>query len=146
MKVLNRKATAIWKGPGADGKGALTSGSGALKDQPYSFHTRFGAEDGKAGTNPEELIAAAHAGCFAMALSFGLTGAGHPPEQLEVSAALRMENPDTSWTIKSIKLTVAGKVPGITQEKFTELANGAKANCPVSRVLKAEITLEATLL
>jgi osmotically inducible protein OsmC len=146
MKVLNRNATATWKGAGLDGKGALSTHSGALKDQPYSFHTRFGAEDGKAGTNPEELIAAAHAGCFAMALSFALAGAGHPPELLEVNAALRMESPDIHWTIKSVKLTLRAKVPGISKEQFAELAAGAKATCPVSKVLNAEITLDASLL
>jgi len=145
MKVLNRSATAVWKGAGLDGKGALTTQSGAFKEQPYSFHTRFAAEDGKAGTNPEELIAAAHAGCFAMALSFGLTGAGHPPEQLDVTATVRMESPDVNWSIKAVKLVLKAKVPGLSKEKFDEIAAGAKANCPVSKVLNAEITLEATL-
>ena len=146
MKRLLRQSTAVWRGAGLDGKGQLSTQSGAFKDQPYSFHTRFAAEDGKAGTNPEELIAAAHAGCFAMALSFRLAGAGHPPEELDVAALVTMESPDVHWSIKSSKLTLKAKVPGIDQAKFLELAEAAKATCPVSQVLKCDIALEATLL
>lgn len=144
-KRLQRQSQAQWRGTGLEGKGSLSTQSGVFKDQPYSFHTRFAAEDGKAGTNPEELVAAAHAGCFAMALSFMLTGAGHPPEQLDVSALITMETPDVNWSIKSSKLTLKAKVPGISKEKFLELANQAKVGCPISQVLKCEIALEATL-
>ena len=146
MKVIQRRASAVWKGNGLEGKGSITTQSGAFKDQPYSFNTRFASEDGKAGTNPEELIGAAHSACFAMALSFGLTGAGHPPEQLDVAATVRMETPDVNWTIKSVALVLRAKVPGITPEKFAEIAAGAKANCPISKVLNAEITLDAQLV
>jgi len=146
MKVLNRYATATWRGAGLDGKGTLTTHSGALKDQPYSTHTRFVSEDGKAGTNPEELIAAAHAGCFAMALSFALAGAGHPPDELQVGAALHAETPDIDWTITSVKLTLRAKVPGMGREQFDQICAAVKAGCPVSKVLNAEITLDATLL
>ena len=146
MKRLLRTSTATWNGDGLHGKGKLNTQSGVFTDQPYSFQTRFAAEDGKAGTNPEELIAAAHAGCFAMALSFALTGAGHAPEQLDVSAQLTMESPDVDWTIKAIKLTLKGKVPGLTQERFLQIATAAKKGCPVSKVLNAEITLDAQLI
>jgi len=129
-----------------EGKGVLTSTSGVLKNTPYSFSTRFKNEDGVEGTNPEELIAAAHAGCFAMALSFGLTGAGFPPAELKVNAAVNIELVTDHFEIKGIHLDLTGDVPGITAEKFQELAAGAKANCPVSQALKAvPITLEAKL-
>jgi osmotically inducible protein OsmC len=140
---MKRSASAVWHGNLKSGKGTLSSDSGVLKTTPYSFQARFG--DG-AGTNPEELIAAAHAGCFTMALSAALDGAGFVADSLETSAALTLENlPQTSWTISAIHLTTKAKVPGISAEKFAEIAAGAKANCPVSRVLKAEITLSATL-
>lgn len=145
MKRMHRQSRAVWTGTGAEGSGKLTSGSGALDALPYSVVTRFVSQDGKAGTNPEELIAAAHASCFAMALSFGLTGAGHPPEELDVTAHLTMESPDVHWTITGVKLVLTGKVPGITLARFTEIAEGAKANCPISKVLRCDITLEANL-
>lgn len=144
---MKRKATAIWQGNGMEGKGKLTSTSGVLSGTPYSFVTRFKNEDGVAGTNPEELIAAAHGGCFAMALSFALTGAGFVPTELKVEAAVNFEQVTDHFEITSIHLELAGKVPGITPEKFLELANTAKINCPVSRALKAvEITLSAKLV
>ena len=143
---MKRRATAVWHGNGLEGKGQLTSTSGVLKETPYSTALRFANEDGKAGTNPEELIAAAHSGCYAMALSFALTGAGFPPDELKVEAVVNIENKGDHWEITAIQLNLAGKVPGISEEKFQELANGAKVGCPVSRALSAvPITLSATL-
>lgn len=143
---MKRKSTAIWNGTGKEGKGMLTSTSGVLQNTPYSFATRFMSEDGKAGTNPEELIAAAHAGCFSMALSFQLSGAGFPPTELKTDAILTLENENGGFVIKSILLEVIGDVPQITEEKFIEIANDAKKNCPVSKALAAiEITLSAKL-
>lgn len=141
---MKRNASAVWNGNLKTGKGALTTDSAVLKQTPYSFTSRF--ESG-AGTNPEELIAAAHAGCFTMALSAALDGAGFTADTLNTSAALTLENdPKTSWTISAIHLTTTAKVPGISAEKFADVAAGAKANCPVSRVLKAAITLDAKLV
>jgi osmotically inducible protein OsmC len=143
---MKRRATAIWHGNGLEGKGKLTSTSGVLKETPYSTAARFQNEDGTAGTNPEELIAAAHGGCFAMALSFALTGAGFVPTELKVETVVNIEKMNSHWEITGIHLNLAGIVPGITEEKFIELANGAKQNCPVSRALRAvEITLTARL-
>jgi osmotically inducible protein OsmC len=146
MKTILRRATAKWNGTGLEGKGTLSTASGALSERPYSTHARFGDEAGTAGTNPEELIAAAHAGCFAMALSFGLTRAGFPPTSLEVKATLKAESPDVHWSITQVRLELRGNVPGIDQAKFLELAEGAKKTCPVSKVLNAEIVLDAQLL
>jgi osmotically inducible protein OsmC len=143
--MLKRRGSAVWNGSGAEGSGRVSTFSGALKDQPYSTSMRFQSEDGRAGTNPEELIAAAHAACFNMALSFQLSGAGHPPEELNTTAVLTMENEGVHWTITAIKLEVRGTVPGIEADKFQELAQAAKAGCPVSKVLNAEITLDAQL-
>jgi osmotically inducible protein OsmC len=143
---MKRKANAIWKGTGLEGTGSLNSTSGVLTDTPYSSASRFKNEDGKNGTNPEELIAAAHSGCYAMALSFGLTAAGFPPAELRVEAAVNIEQVTDHWEIKSVHLDLTGRVPGISEEKFLELANAAKATCPVSRALRAlEITLSARL-
>jgi osmotically inducible protein OsmC len=142
MASIRREGSAVWQGAGKDGKGTLTTGSGALASMPYSFNTRFG--DGQ-GTNPEELIAAAHAGCFSMALAFQLSGAGHPPAELATSARLTMEQEGGGWKIARVALSLRARVPGIDQAKFAELAAAAKANCPVSKVLNAEITLETTL-
>jgi len=139
---MKRTASAVWSGDLKQGKGTITSASGVLKETPYSFHTRF--EQG-AGTNPEELIAAAHAGCFTMATSAALGKAGFTPERLSTEAALTLEQVEGNWTITTIQLTLKGKVPGIDQQKFQQIAGDAKANCPVSRVLNAKITLEATL-
>jgi lipoyl-dependent peroxiredoxin len=144
---MKRKATAIWQGNGADGNGSLSSISGVLDKTPYSSTTRFKNEDGLAGTNPEELIAAAHSGCFAMALSYALTGAGFTVTELKVEAAVNLEKIIDHFEITGINLDLTGKVPGITEEKFLELAGAAKVNCPVSRALKAvEITLSAKLV
>jgi osmotically inducible protein OsmC len=142
MASIKRHATAAWAGSGKDGSGILTTQSGTLKDTPYGFNARFG--DGK-GTNPEELIAAAHAGCFSMATAFQLSGAGHPPESLHTDATLTMEQVPGGWQIAAVHLTMRAKVPGLDAAKFQELAEGAKANCPVSKVLNATITLDATL-
>jgi osmotically inducible protein OsmC len=142
-----RKSTAVWRGNGLHGKGALTTQSGVLKDQPYSFMTRFENEDGKAGTNPEELIGAAHAGCFAMALSFALTDAGHAPDELKVDAKVDLQKVEGGFAIKGIALELEGKVPGIDDATFKKLADGAKAGCPVSKALAATpITLTAKLV
>jgi lipoyl-dependent peroxiredoxin len=139
---MKRVAKSVWHGSGKDGHGALTTQSGTLKDTPYSFVARFG--DGK-GTNPEELIAAAHAGCFNMALAFALGMAGFNPDSLETQAAVSLEQVGGGWQIPAIHLDLTAKVPGITYEKFQEIANQAKATCPVSLVLKANITLNAKL-
>jgi osmotically inducible protein OsmC len=145
--ALKRSSTAVWHGSGPKGDGKITTLSGAIKDQPYSVNTRFQSEDGKAGTNPEELIAAAHSGCFTMALAFQLTNAGHEPSELKTVATVSMEKQDAGWTITGIHLDVEGKVPGVDAAKFDELANTAKKGCPVSRALSATpITMTAKLL
>lgn len=140
---MKRKASAVWNGDLKSGRGTMSTASTVLKDTAYSFATRF--ENG-VGTNPEELIAAAHAGCFSMALSFALQQAGFTAEKIDTSATLTLDNvPPAGWTITVIHLDTTARVPGISSDKFAEIAAGAKANCPVSRVLKAEITLEARL-
>jgi osmotically inducible protein OsmC len=143
---MNRTAKVTWKGSGLEGTGTITTQSGAFTDQPYGFKARFQSEDGKAGTNPEELLGAAHAACFSMALAFQLSNAGSPPTQLDTQAKVEMVKGDAGWSIPSVHLTVTGTVPGIDQAKFVELANVAKANCPVSKALGAlTITLDAKL-
>lgn len=144
--MLKRTSTAVWRGNGLEGKGALTTQSGVFQDQPYSFQTRFAAEDGKAGTNPEELVAAAHAGCFAMALSFGLSGAGFPPEELRAKSTVIMDREGVHWFVKQVDLSLEAKVPGIDEAKFQELAKGAKENCPISKLFAAPITFTAKLV
>jgi len=136
-----RTASAVWTGDLKKGEGSLTSQSGVLKDTNYSFHTRF--EDG-AGTNPEELIAAAHAGCFSMALSAVLGGANLTPEKIATKASLTLEFIDGAPTITKVHLDVTGKVPGADEAAFQKAAAEAKANCPISRLLKADITMTAT--
>src|SRR5271170_3047004 len=140
---MNRTASAVWNGDLKTGKGALSAPGGVLNNTPYSFSTRF--ENG-VGTNPEELIAAAHAGCFTMALSAHLGGAGFTAKELSTRATLTMEQVAGHWTITAIQLDLTGSVPGIDAAKFEEIAQTAKANCPVSRVLKADITLGVQLL
>jgi lipoyl-dependent peroxiredoxin len=137
-----RKASAVWEGDLKSGKGSMTVQSGAMKDAPYTFATRF--ED-RPGTNPEELIAAAHAGCFSMALSAELGKAGLNPQRIETTSAVTLETVDGKPTVTKSHLTVRANVPGADRAKFLEVANGAKAGCPISRLLKAEITMEATL-
>ena len=140
---MKRTATAVWNGSGKDGTGNLTTQSTTLNKANYSYKTRF--EDG-VGTNPEELIAAAHAGCYTMALAFALQGAGFTPDSLETTSTITLDPSSGTPTITQSALVLKAKIPGITSEKFQELAKGAEQGCPVSRVLKAEITLDATLL
>jgi len=140
-----RTGSAVWNGTIKDGSGSLTTPSGVLSGTPYSFKMRFEDETGRSGTNPEELIAAAHAGCFSMALSGQLPRAGFTPESLATSAAVTLEQKDGGFAITKVHLTLEAKVPGITESQFQELAGAAKAGCPVSKVLNAEITLAATL-
>ena len=142
MATIRRNASAKWSGSGKEGNGAITTQSGVLSETPYSFSRRFGDEK---GTNPEELIAAAHAGCFTMALAFQLSGAGHPPEQLDTKADVSLEQIEGGWKIAAVALTLKAKVPGLSRDEFMKLAETAKANCPVSKVLNATITLNATL-
>jgi osmotically inducible protein OsmC len=140
---FTRSAEAVWNGGGKDGKGRISTASGTLSNVGYSAGMRFGDEK---GTNPEELIAAAHAGCFAMALAFGLSAAGHTAEELNARAEVRVEKEGSGWTVKSSALTLRGKVPGMSAEEFAKAAEAAKAGCPISRLLKgAEITLDARL-
>jgi lipoyl-dependent peroxiredoxin len=139
---MKRSASAVWHGDLKQGHGALATHSGVLKDTPYSFATRF--EDG-AGTNPEELIAAAHAGCFTMALSAALGSQGFVPKRLATQAVLTLEQVGGNWTITDVHLEHEAWVPGIGNEQFQAIAADAKANCPVSRLLKASISLTAKL-
>lgn len=143
---MKRYANARWEGSGAEGSGRLTTRSGALEAIPYSFKSRFENEDGRAGTNPEELIAAAHAGCFAMALSFGLGKAGYTPQSLDAEAIVRLEKGEAGFRIAQITLRLTGRVPGISKKDFIQQAQTAKENCPVSKALSAvDIVLEAEL-
>lgn len=139
---MRRKASAIWRGGLKDGKGAVSTESGALAETQYSFSTRF--ENG-VGTNPEELIAAAHAGCFSMALSAELGKAGVTPESIQTTATLTMERLEAGWTVTQIHLDVAAKIPGAERTAFEAAANAAKAGCPISRLLNTKITMEAKL-
>ena len=141
--TMKRTASAVWQGDLKKGQGTLSTQSGVLDKAQYSFSTRF--ESG-IGTNPEELIAAAHAGCFTMAFSAFLGNAGFTPTELSTQATLTLEQVDGNWTITTIHLDLSGHVPGIDAAKFEEIADQAKAGCPVSRVLKANITLTKKLL
>jgi osmotically inducible protein OsmC len=141
-EIMKRKASAVWQGGLRDGKGALTTDSGVLSNTQYSFSTRF--EEG-IGTNPEELIAAAHAGCFSMALSGQLGNAGLTAESITTTATVTMEKTDAGFTITESHLDVTARVPGASQEAFETAANNAKAGCPISRLLNARITMTATL-
>ncbi|TXI77040.1 MAG: OsmC family peroxiredoxin [Flavobacteriales bacterium] len=144
--AINRKATANWKGTGKEGSGTVTTTSGALNSTPHTFHTRFVSEDGKAGTNPEELIAAAHASCFTMKLSFVLNAAGFTADQLTCTANVRMDKVGEGMGVVGIHLDLQGTVPGISADKFQACADEAKANCPISQLLKSvPITLSAVL-
>ncbi|HEV7330886.1 MAG TPA: OsmC family protein [Flavisolibacter sp.] len=133
-----RHATAVWNGSGKEGNGSLTTQSTVLQDTQYSFNSRFA--EGK-GTNPEELVAAAHAGCFTMKLSFVLGEAGFTPERLETKCQITLDN----GSVTKSHLTVTGSVPGISQEKWEECVRNAEQNCPISKLLNSEITSEATL-
>jgi lipoyl-dependent peroxiredoxin len=140
--MITRSASARYSGLGKDGKGSVSTQSGVLDEQQYGFNTRF--EDGK-GTNPEELIAAAHASCFTMALSFGLAGAGYSDGELETIAKVTLDKDGAGFKISKSALTLTAKVPGISEEEFAKIADEAKANCPVSKLFNAEVTLERTL-
>ncbi|MBY0323323.1 MAG: OsmC family protein [Reyranella sp.] len=142
MKI-NRSASAAWAGGLKDGKGSITTESGALSAYPYGFASRF---EGKKGTNPEELLGAAHAGCFTMALSLILGEAKFTSEQMDTSAKVTLEQIDSGFAITAVHLTLKAKIPGIDQATFEELTAKAKAGCPVSKVLKANITLDASLV
>jgi len=139
---MKRNGSAVWKGDLKSGQGMVSTESGVLSDTQYSFKTRF--EEGK-GTNPEELIAAAHAGCFSMALSSELGKLGVTAESIRTTAAVSLEKTDAGFTITSVHLDLKAKIPGADKETFEKAANNAKKGCPVSRVLNAEITLDAVL-
>lgn len=139
---MERKASAEWTGGLKDGKGTMSTASGALRNVPYGFLMRFGDEP---GTNPEELVAAAHAGCFSMALSGQLEAAGYHPESIHTKANLVFEKMDAGWTVKSIHLDVTAKVPGADPAKFQAAAEAAKKGCPISRLLKTDISMTAKL-
>jgi lipoyl-dependent peroxiredoxin len=142
MKI-DRHGSAVWEGGIRDGKGAISTESGALKSYPYGFASRF---EGKPGTNPEELIAAAHAGCFTMALSLILGEAKLVAQHMETSAAVTLEQLADGYAITAVHLTLTAKIPGADHETFEKLAARAEASCPVSKLLKAKITLDAKLV
>jgi len=135
-----RKAKAVWRGTGRDGGGVLSTDSGVLAETPYSFKTRFESEK---GTNPEELIAAAHAGCFTMALAFQMQRAGYTPTELSTEAAVTLEQDGAGFRISRSALTLRAQVPNLDEAAFARMASDAEKNCPVSKVLKTEITLDA---
>jgi osmotically inducible protein OsmC len=137
---MQRKASAVWRGGLKDGKGTISTDSGTLKDTQYSFTTRF--ENG-VGTNPEELIAAAHAGCFSMAFSAELGKAGLTPESISTTATVTLDKTNEGFSVTQSHLDVTVKVPGADKNKVLEIANGAKAGCPISRVLNAKVTMDA---
>ena len=139
---MKRKASAVWRGDLKAGKGSISTESGVLKDTQYSFSTRF--ESG-VGTNPEELIAAAHAGCFSMAFSAELGKAGLTPESIQTTATITLEKTDSGFTVTESHLEMTAKIPGADRAKALEIANAAKAGCPISRLLNAKITLDAKL-
>ena len=140
--MITRTASATYEGFGKDGKGRVSTQSGVLSDNPYGFNTRFEDEP---GTNPEELIAAAHAACFTMALSFGLARAGHSDGTLTTRAAVKLDKDGDGFKVSRSDLTLEARVPGIDEARFAEIAADAKANCPISKLLNAEVTLEHTL-
>jgi osmotically inducible protein OsmC len=139
---MQRKANAVWKGDLKGGSGTISTESGVLADTRYSFSTRF---ENEKGTNPEELIAAAHAGCFSMALSAQLANAGHTAESIATSATVTLEKTDAGFTVTKVHLDVTAKVPGADQQAFKTAADNAKSGCPISRVLNATITMDAKL-
>jgi lipoyl-dependent peroxiredoxin len=140
---INRHGSATWQGGLKDGKGSISTESGALKNYPYGFASRF---EGVPGTNPEELIAAAHAGCFTMALSLILGEAKLTAEMMETSAEVTLKQVEGGYAITAVHLTLKAKIPGASEATFEQLANKAKAGCPVSKLLKADITLDASLV
>ena len=137
-----RSGTAHYEGLGKSGKGRVSTQSGVLSDARYDFNTRF---ENEAGTNPEELVAAAHASCFTMALSFALAGAGYTDGTLDTKAAVTLDKDGEGFTVTKSALTLTAKIPGIAQAEFDQITAGAKAGCPISKLLNAEITLDATL-
>lgn len=139
---MKRHASAVWHGDLKSGKGTISSESGVLRDQAYSFKTRFESET---GTNPEELVGAAHAGCYSMALSHELASAGLAPESVATKATVTLDQVEGGFAISKIHLDVQAKVPGADRAKFDEIANAAKAGCPVSKALSVEITMQAVL-
>ena len=139
---MKRSANAVWTGDLRNGKGTISTESGVLSETPYSFKTRF---EGEKGTNPEELIGAAHAGCFTMALSLELQKAGLTADRLTTKADVTLDQKDGGFAITAVHLTLRARIPGATQAAFESAANNAKAGCPVSKLLKADITLEAQL-
>ena len=141
--MTTNSATARYEGLGKDGKGAITTKSGVLADQPYGFGSRF---EGKPGTNPEELIAAAHAGCYSMALSGQLGAAGLTADTINTTASVRLEKLEDGFTVTKVHLEVTAKVPAADEDAFQTAANNAKAGCPISKLLKAEITMDAKLV
>jgi lipoyl-dependent peroxiredoxin len=141
--AITRTANAHWQGTGKEGKGSLTTQSGVLSTTPYGFNTRFG--DVK-GTNPEELLAASHAGCFSMALAFALTAAGFTPESIATTARVTLEPDGSGFKVSRSALTLEANVPNINREQFEKIAQGAKAGCPISKVLNAQITLDWKLV
>jgi osmotically inducible protein OsmC len=143
MPPMIRKATATWRGTGREGNGKLSTDSGVLAETPYSFKTRF---ENEKGTNPEELIAAAHAGCFTMALAFQLQRAGYTPTELSTEAAVSLDPEGQGFRISRSALTLRATVPGLDEAVFAQMASDAEKNCPVSKVLNAEITLDAKLV
>ncbi|WP_412461062.1 OsmC family protein [Pseudomonas sp. SC11] len=140
---MKKTASAIWEGGLKDGKGRLSTESGSLKQNPYGFNTRF---EGLPGTNPEELIGAAHAGCFSMALSMMLGEQNLTPERIDTTAEVTLDKQDDGFAITAVHLILKAKVPGASDQQFHDIANKAKAGCPVSKLLNAKITLDATLL
>jgi lipoyl-dependent peroxiredoxin len=145
MAELQRSANAVWRGDSRNGNGKISAPSGVLQDVPYTWLARF---ENSPGTNPEELIAAAHAACFSMAFASALSKKGFVPDQLETKALLTMEKEDIGWTVKKIHLEVAGKVPNIDQNTYQEAAEDARKNCPISRLLSpglTQITVDARL-
>jgi osmotically inducible protein OsmC len=139
---MKQTASAIWQGGLKDGQGTISTGSGALVEKPYSFRTRF---EGEQGTNPEELIAAAHAGCFSMAFSMILGMAGLTPEKIETKATVTLDKVGDGFEVTKSHLEVVAAIPGASEEAFQEAAAAAKAGCPISKLLKAEITMDAKL-
>jgi osmotically inducible protein OsmC len=139
---MKRKATAVWRGGLKDGRGTLSTESGVLSEAQYSFSTRF--EEGK-GTNPEELVGAAHAGCFSMALSGQLGNAGMVAERIRTQATVTMEKTEAGFTVTNVHLEVTARIPGAGREAFEAAANQAKSGCPISRLLNTKITMEARL-
>lgn len=140
---MKKTASAVWQGGLKDGKGQISTESGAMKQVPYGFNTRF---EGTPGTNPEELIGAAHSGCFSMALSMILGEAGLTAERIDTTAEVTLDKQPDGFAITAVHLILKAKVPGASEEQFLELANKAKAGCPVSKVLNAKISLDATLV